>query len=249
MSERVARPNRDPRDGALGKYAESGARLRLLEANGAQLIADVSGALFWASEAILIVADLHLEKGSSFAERGSPIPPYDTRATLSALEKTCSHFRPATVIALGDSFHDNNAEHRISGDDRERISRLTSAYEWIWIAGNHDPEPTSYGGHVLESIAIGPLLFRHEPTPAPVAGEVAGHLHPCASVRIRGKRLRRRCFATDGSRVVVPAFGAYTGGLDVLDPAFAMVFPGLFHAFMIGRRAVHPVAHHRLVPD
>jgi metallophosphoesterase superfamily enzyme len=120
---------------------------------------------------------------------------------------------------------------------------------WVWIAGNHDPEPPAgLGGEVCDALRLGPLCFRHQPRAEAPAGEVAGHLHPKAAVTVKGRRLIRRCFATDGRRLVLPAFGAYAGGLDVLDPAFRPYFDGDFRAFMLGRDEVYPVASAKLVP-
>ncbi len=209
---------------------------------------DTSGALYVQSVDTLIVSDLHFEKGSSFAARGVHLPPYDTRSTLGLLEQVCEKYRPSTVIALGDSFHDGGAAARMSGDDRQRIHALTDAQNWIWVTGNHDPEPPDdLGGTVAEQVEIGPLTLRHEPQPAPATGEIAGHLHPAAVVVMRGRRLRRRCFVTDATRLIMPAFGAYTGGLNVRAKAFAGLFSGLkFNAWMIGRDGVYPVSGRRL---
>lgn len=208
------------------------------------------GALYWPSENCLIVADLHFEKGSSYAARGVHLPPYDTSATLTRLEELVAQLKPASVIALGDSFHDGEARARIASSDAARIRNLTNACDWTWIAGNHDPLPEGFGGTIAEEVRRASLTFRHEPAPAPATGEVAGHLHPCAVVRVRGRRLRRRCFASDGTRLILPAFGAYTGGLNVCDDAYSGLFAGRdFHAWMMGRDQVVPVAASRLVPD
>lgn len=208
------------------------------------------GALFWPSENCLIVADLHFEKGSSYAARGVHLPPYDTSATLSRLDELVARLKPASVIALGDSFHDGEARARIASSDAARIKNLTKTCDWTWIAGNHDPLPEGFGGTIAEEVRRASLTFRHEPAPAPATGEVAGHLHPCAVVRVRGRRLRRRCFASDGTRLILPAFGAYTGGLNVCDVAYNHLFAGRdFHAWMMGRDKVVPVAASRLVAD
>ena len=217
---------------------------------GERLQALAEGALYWPKFELLVVADLHYEKGSSFAVRGCFLPPYDTGATLARLEGLMGRWKPARVIALGDSFHDGGAEARIARVDAERINHLVTASDWTWIAGNHDPLPPGFAGHVAEEVRLGPLTFRHEPAPAPATGEVCGHLHPCAVVRVRGRRLRRRCFATDTTRMVLPAFGAYTGGLNVCDKAFEPLFAGRqFHAWMMGEAQVVPVAGKRLLPD
>jgi uncharacterized protein len=216
--------------------------------NGTRLRPDSSGALYWPDGRALLVADLHLEKGSAFAARGVMLPPYDTRATLARLAEAVGRYRPALVACLGDSFHDGGADQRLSPWEVDEIRRLTGLAEWIWIAGNHDPAPPDgLGGRIEREWRLGPLTLRHEPRPGAAAGEMAGHLHPKAAVSARGKRLVRRCFATDGVRLVMPAFGAYAGGLDVLDAAFRPLFAGRFQAHLLGRDEVYPVSSERLV--
>ncbi len=218
------------------------ARVTTLDVVGATLVADLSGALFWEDESLLVVSDLHLEKGSSFATRGVLLPPYDTVATLSRLAAVIARHDPRTVIALGDSFHDRAAHERLSAPDRDAIAALQVRRDWIWISGNHDPAlPSDLGGVVASEVAIGAIAFRHEPTGA--AGEIAGHLHPKARVATRGRSMERRCFACDGERAVMPAFGAYTGGLSIRDAAFARIFktPG-FLAHVLGDRRLHTIA-------
>ncbi|KWV48872.1 phosphoesterase [Bradyrhizobium macuxiense] len=205
-------------------------------------VADFSGALFWEEQRLLVVSDLHLEKGSSFAARGVLLPPYDTVATLGRLAAVIARHDPRQVIALGDSFHDRCAHERLSKADREALTALQARRDWIWIAGNHDPAlPSDFGGMVASEVAIGPIVFRHEPTGA--SGEIAGHLHPKARVPTRGRSIERRCFASDGERAVMPAFGAYTGGLSIRDAAFAKIFgsPG-FMAHVLGDNRVHAFA-------
>ncbi|WP_375411872.1 ligase-associated DNA damage response endonuclease PdeM [uncultured Bradyrhizobium sp.] len=206
------------------------------------LVADLSGAFFWESERLLVVSDLHLEKGSSFASRGVLLPPYDTVATLSRLSAVIARHNPRTVIALGDSFHDRKAHERLSAPDREAIAALQVGRDWVWIAGNHDPSlPSGLGGVVASEVAVGPVGFRHEPTGA--AGEIAGHLHPKARVTTRGRTVERRCFASDGRRAVMPSFGAYTGGLNIRDAAFQRIFqtPG-FMAHVLGDNRMHAIS-------
>jgi len=206
------------------------------------------GALWWAARRVLIVSDLHFEKGSSFAARGQLLPPYDTSATLSCVEALVAELAPDTVISLGDSFHDGRAEARLSPTDASRIRTLTGRTDWVWVEGNHDPDPPAHlGGRAAKVLRIADLVFRHEPTGEP--GEVAGHLHPCARIAGRGRSLRTRCFAGDGHRLVMPALGAFTGGLNVLDPAFRPVFPGGFTAFALGSSRVYPVSRARLCAD
>jgi DNA ligase-associated metallophosphoesterase len=201
------------------------------------------GALWWADTRILVVADLHLEKGSSFARRGQLVPPYDTAETLARLARLIARLQPQAVVSLGDSFHDNDAAARLSASHRQMLKGLQVGREWIWIAGNHDPErPFDAGGDAMNEFGVGRLVFRHEPRAGAAPGEVAGHLHPCARVWGTGKSVRRRCFAGDGQRLVLPAFGAYAGGLDVLDPALLGLFaPESFRAFALGEDRVYPV--------
>jgi len=210
--------------------------------SGVAFSADLSGALYWGEERALVVSDLHLEKGSSFAARGILLPPYDTAVTLARLAAVIAHYNPRTVIALGDSFHDRDAHERVSQPDRDSIAMMQSGRDWIWISGNHDPlPPRSLRGSVAEEIAIGPISFRHRPTGE--AGEIAGHLHPKARVATRARAIDRRCFASDGVRAVMPSFGAYTGGLSIRDRAFAGIFDALnFTAHVLGDVGVHVIA-------
>jgi uncharacterized protein len=204
--------------------------------------ADLSGALYWEDQRLLVVSDLHLEKGSSFAARGELLPPYDTIATLGRLAAVITRHDPRVVIALGDSFHDRDAHDRLSAPDRDAIAALQARRDWIWISGNHDPAlPSDLGGVVAHEVAVGPIVFRHEPTGS--AGEIAGHLHPKARVSTRGRSMERRCFASDGERAVMPAFGAFTGGLSIRDAAFSKIFqtPG-FMAHVLGDARLHTIA-------
>jgi len=209
---------------------------------GISLLADPTGAIVWDEQSLLVVSDLHLEKGSSFAARGVLLPPYDTVATLTRLAMVIARHDPRVVIALGDSFHDREAHARLSADDRDALGALQSRRDWIWISGNHDPAiPSDFGGVVATEVAIGPIAFRHEPTGA--AGEIAGHLHPKARVPTRGRTVERRCFACDGERAVMPAFGAYAGGLSIRDQAFTKIFGAPdFTAHVLGDNRVHSIA-------
>jgi DNA ligase-associated metallophosphoesterase len=214
----------------------------LVEVNGETLLLDPAGALYWPAERTLVFADLHFEKGSAYARSGQMLPPYDTRSTLNRMDLLISCHAPARVIALGDSFHDGDAANRLDAFERETLMRLGRLAEWIWIAGNHDPEPPSWlDGKIAEEIAIGGLVFRHEPSPSPSLGEIAGHLHPCKSITRRGRSLRRRCFVSDATRLLMPAFGAYAGGLDVRDRAVRMLFGESFLAYLLGMRRVYVV--------
>jgi uncharacterized protein len=227
---------------ASGSPLSRGRADNALTLAGITLVADPAGAIYWPDERLLVVADLHLEKGSAFAARGVLLPPYDTIATLSRLAAVIARHDPRMVIALGDSFHDRTAHERLSSPNREAIAALQTRRDWIWISGNHDPAlPSDLGGVVASEVAIGPISFRHEPTGA--VGEIAGHLHPKARVSTRGRSTERRCFACDGERAVMPAFGAYTGGLSIRDAAFARIFgtPG-FMAHVLGDSRLHSIA-------
>jgi DNA ligase-associated metallophosphoesterase len=248
---------------------------------GVPLVLDRSGALYWPEHGMLVVSDLHLEKGSSFAARGSLLPPYDTHDTLTRLGEAIVRYAPRVVVTLGDNFHDGEGATRLSARDRETLAGLQRGREWIWITGNHDPEPAiGIGGVFADELAVGQLLFRHKsasdatrpavssstsplwggriasairvgtslPEPHPgsrdvgnqesrdrkhpisggereaSSGEISGHLHPVAVVAMRGAGVRRRCFASDGARMVMPAFGAYAGGLNIRHRAFRGVF-------------------------
>ncbi len=219
-----------------------------LSLNGAELLADLSGALVWPAERLLAVADLHLEKGSGFAARGRLLPPYDTATTLARLAAAIERHRPATVVCLGDSFHDGRGPQRLARDDGARLAALVDGRRWIWIAGNHDPAPPAHlGGSVEAELALGPLLFRHKAEPAGLPGEVSGHFHPKAAFSWRGRRVGGRCFIGDERRLILPAFGAYAGGLDVRDPAIATLFGRRARIHILGQRQLHSFATEQLV--
>jgi hypothetical protein len=217
--------------------------------SGAHLIADPAGALYWPENGLLAIADLHLEKGSSFAACGQLLPPYDTAVTLARLTQLVVHHAPRVVVALGDSFHDGGGPERLSDIDRDAIAVLQRGREWIWITGNHDPKPADgIGGAFRHELQIGPLAFRHLPSGA--LGEVCGHLHPSARISHRGRSVRRRCFAADAKRIVMPAFGAYTGDLNVREACFADLFGTFaFTAHMLGEDRLYAFPAKRCLPD
>ncbi len=216
---------------------------------GRRLVADLSGALFDPESATLLVADLHLEKGSAFAARRRLLPPYDTSATLARLEDVIARRLPRRVVALGDSFHDQSAEARLDPEDRRRLAALLAGRDWLWILGNHDPTPPrAVGGDWAREGALGSIALRHEPAAASDAPQIAGHLHPCARVRVRGRTQRRRCFVTDGRSMILPAFGAYAGGLNVRDDAFRPLLASL-EAWVLGRAAVRRISGPFLVSE
>lgn len=230
-------------------FEANGASVSLALA-GQRVTALPEGALWLAAQGVLIVSDLHLEKGSAYARGGHRLPPYDTRATLLKLAGLVGALKPQMLVALGDSFHDRGAAARLDPEDRALLGDIVRATDWVWIEGNHDPDPPQdLGGRCESEIDIYGLRLRHEPTPGAAIGEICGHLHPCARVVSRAGSVRRRCFATDGARLVMPAFGAYAGGLNVRDTAFDEVFPGGCHALMLGKARVYPAGPGRLVGD
>jgi DNA ligase-associated metallophosphoesterase len=218
---------------------------------GVALHADCAGALYWPEQGLLVVSDMHFEKGSSFARRGQLLPPSDTTETLARLARMIAHYAPRLVIALGDSFHDRGGHARLSEQDRASLTALQRGRDWIWITGNHDPDPADgIGGSFGATLSIGALNFRHEPSCDAPEGEIAGHLHPVARIAQRGRAVSRRCFATDGRSLVMPAFGAYTGGLNVRDRAFLAVFGARkFAAHMLGDGKLYAFAASRCLPD
>jgi DNA ligase-associated metallophosphoesterase len=222
-----------------------------LELFGAHATLRHSGALWLEGERTMVVADLHFEKGSSYAARfGQMLPPYDTRETLDRLERELAALNPAILVFLGDSFHDGAGEDRLGADDHARIAALALGRELVWVVGNHDADgPRVLPGALVDETTIAGLTFRHEPLPGAQPGEVAGHLHPAARVTSGGASVRRRCFVTDGARLVLPAFGAFTGGLNILDQAFAPLFGTPPLAAALGARRVHAVGWRSLRPD
>ncbi len=218
---------------------------------GERLQALPSGALHWPARRLLAVADLHLEKGSSYAVNALKLlPRHDTRQTLAMLSTLIDNLEPSTVMCLGDSFHDREAVERLPKQERAEIESLTRRARFVWIAGNHDPGPPPQGwGVVAEEIADGPLVFRHEARFGLPDGEISGHFHPVAALTVRGRGIRRRCFLTDGRRVILPAFGTYAGGLNALDPAIAQLFADDYDALVGGRDAVRRLSWRQLRPD
>ncbi|WP_157017784.1 ligase-associated DNA damage response endonuclease PdeM [Mesorhizobium xinjiangense] len=211
---------------------------------GEQALCDHRGVLYLPAMRLMVVSDLHLEKGSSLARRGTLVPPYDTAATLARLAETIAHYRPETVVSLGDSFHDGEGAARMPDAFRDRLVAMMEGRRWFWIAGNHDPlPPDGVPGRTVDQLAVGGLLFRHEPAPGARVGEIAGHLHPGARVVRRGRSVRRACFVGDGTRLIMPAFGAFTGMLNVLDDAFDGLFSAeRMVAYVLGRERVYAVA-------
>ena len=221
-----------------------GARVRL-GADEASL--RPSGALWLGAARTLVAADLHFEKGSAYAARGQLLPPYDTGETLGRLEAEIEALAPDRLVFLGDSFHDGGGEMRLAAADAARLTAMACGRELVWVVGNHDAEgPRRLAGDVVSELDLAGLVLRHEPREGPCAdealGEVAGHLHPCARVAARGRTVRRRCFVTDGMRLVLPAFGAYAGGLSIRDRAFAGLFARTPTVVVLGAARTHVVA-------
>jgi len=221
-----------------------------LEVAGAAATLRRSGALWLEAQGALVAADLHLEKGSSYAARGQMLPPYDTRETLNRLAAEVEALSPRTVVLLGDTFHDAGSEARLARGDAARLGALAAGRTLVWVVGNHDAEgPKRLPGEVAGEVVLAGLTLRHEPRVGPAPGEAAGHLHPAAKVRAPRGTVRRRCFVTDGERIVLPAFGAYAGGLNVRDAAFAGLFSRPPLAGALGGSRVHAVGWRSLAAD
>ncbi|MSU88402.1 ligase-associated DNA damage response endonuclease PdeM [Rhodobacteraceae bacterium 2CG4] len=192
---------------------------------GASLTARPSGALWWAEAGILCVADLHLGRSERMARRGGTLlPPYETRATLDRLEAEIAALDPRSVICLGDSFDDQRVPDALDEPVRWQLGTMMSGRRWIWVAGNHDPQAPDIGGTAMEEVARGPLTFRHIALPRAAAGEVSGHYHPKTRVRTRAGAVARPCFVHDSRRLILPAFGTYTGGLNCTSDALQTLF-------------------------
>lgn len=188
---------------------------------GARLTALASGALWWPDHELLCVSDLHLGKAERHARRGgAPLPPYETRDTLQRLSEALQLTRPRMVICLGDSFDDLAAARALPEPERLQLTGLQAGRRWIWIEGNHDPGPVDLGGTHLDTLTLGPLTFRHIAEPG-ARGEVSGHYHPKAQVKTRLRTISRPAFLLDRDRLILPAFGTFTGGLRSTDPALA----------------------------
>ena len=203
---------------------------------GHRLLLDPAGALWWPDRQMLVVADLHLEKGSACAVRGHLVPPWDTRATLDRLTVLLRRYAPRTVLALGDSFHDVHGAGRLMAADAARLGAMAGAHDFVWLLGNHDPlPPDGVPGRTAEWWEESGVIFRHEAAGGADAPEVCGHHHPKASVATRALTITRPCFVAGPNRLMLPAFGAFTGGLDVRHPAIARLFPRGSRAFLLGR--------------
>ena len=197
------------------------------------------GALHWPAQDALLVADLHFEKASAFARRGWLLPPYDSADTLRILIDALEQTGARRVICLGDSFHDRNGPDRLSAGPLAALKSLTASLDWLWITGNHDDSAgASLGGRIMAEARIGALTLRHEADPDDPAPELSGHFHPKVAVHIRGRRIVRRAFAVSATKIILPAYGAFTGGLDIADPAITGVMRGPVTAVLAEGRAL-----------
>jgi DNA ligase-associated metallophosphoesterase len=205
---------------------------------GETLVARPSGALWWGAQRLLCVADLHLAKSERLARRGGPLlPPYDTAETLDRLAAEIAALAPARVVCLGDSFDDPAAGATLAGAPAARLATLMEGRDWVWIAGNHDPAPPPLGGRPLAALAVGPLTFRHAAARG-ATGEVSGHWHPKLRLALRSGAVTRPCFLVDAARLVLPAFGAYTGGLRADHPGLRALFGPGARAVLTGEPCV-----------
>lgn len=201
---------------------------------GTTLSALPSGALWWEAERLLCVSDLHLGKSERIARRGGTmLPPYETRDTLSRLDADIAATGARTVVCLGDSFDDLLSIAALDEDERLWLARLQAGRDWIWIEGNHDAGPIDLGGTHRSELRLGPLAFRHAALPSGT-GEISGHYHPKARVVVKGRLIARPCFLVDVRRVMLPAYGTYTGGLGWTDPVLARLFGPGAQAFLTG---------------
>ncbi|PWE31975.1 ligase-associated DNA damage response endonuclease PdeM [Maritimibacter sp. 55A14] len=201
---------------------------------GAALTALPSGALHWPEQATLVVSDLHLGKAERIARRGGTLlPPYETTETLNRLEADIEAVAAGCVLCLGDSFDDLEAAGGLPQDEADRLARLMAGHHWIWVEGNHDPGPTELGGTHLARVRLGPLSFRHIAQPG-ASAEVSGHYHPKARIAAGGRRIAARCFLLDAARLILPAYGAYTGGLHCDDPALSGLMGADARAVLLG---------------
>lgn len=216
--------------------------------NGVLAVCDPLGGLYLPETGTLVVSDLHLEKGAAFARRGMMLPPYDTVATLNILAAVITRYDPKVVVSLGDNFHDRKGSAHLAPEHRALITGMARGRDWIWINGNHDPDGTiDLPGTCADELVCGGLVFRHEPSLISGKGEIAGHLHPSATVRRREKSVRRPCFASDGSRLLMPAFGVLAGGLDLRHKAMHGLFDReALVAHLLGRDRIYSVRYANL---
>jgi uncharacterized protein len=234
---------------AQTKIAGRSAGTEEILVHGVAAVCDPLGGLYLPETGMLVVSDLHLEKGAAFARRGMMLPPYDTLATLNILSAVIARYDPKVVVSLGDNFHDRRGSALMPENLRTMISDMARGRDWIWINGNHDPDGTTgLPGMSSDELVYGGLVFRHEPSLISAKGEIAGHLHPSATVRRREKYVRRPCFATDGHRLLMPAFGVMAGGLDLNHKAMQGIFDrNTLVAHLLGRDRIYSVRYGNLL--
>lgn len=215
---------------------------------GVHLVLDHAGGVLLSDQRMLVVADLHLEKAADFARHGQMLPPYDSRASLLALQAMVMRLKPARLVLLGDSFH--RATSRLSGMDQTLLGEIATRCGLIWITGNHDAAlPDDLPGEIAQSLRVGDLILRHEPT-EDGCPEIIGHLHPAARIATRAGIKRRRCFLASSRRLLLPAIGSLTGSLDVHDaPIRALFAPAESRAYLLGKESLHAVPMAALVPQ
>lgn len=208
----------------------------ILDFAGQTFVVLAGRALFWPRHDALIVADLHLEKASWYAAHGQPLPPYDSHDTLDRLAEAAARTGARAIWCLGDSFHDRNAADRIAPDVAARLRQLAEKARLLWIAGNHDGlSGGAWGGDVADELAVDGIVLRHQSDPGETRTEISGHFHPKLRLAPRGRPVARPCFAGDDRRLILPAFGALTGGLDVTADAIAANFSGRYRAMLVAR--------------
>jgi DNA ligase-associated metallophosphoesterase len=186
---------------------------------GETFVATAAGALYWPSRQALLVADLHLEKASWFARLGQFLPPYDSHATLSALANEVHELGAKRLYCLGDSFHDRFGCERLPANARDLLTSLTARLEWTWIVGNHDPGFADHcGGRIAEEVELAGIILRHQAERGEYRPEISGHFHPKLRLHLKGRHVSRRCFVASPTKLIMPAFGSLTGGLDARHP-------------------------------
>jgi uncharacterized protein len=223
----------------------------IVELGGLALVLNAAGVAYAPDEDTLLVADLHFEKASSLARRGVYLPPYDTADTLRVLAALVMHYEPSRVICLGDSFHDASGHERLNAATFDTLTQLAAGRDWVWISGNHDPDiKHTLPGSNCNELELSGVTLRHEPQFMAGTFEIAGHLHPCARIEQRGRSLRKRCFAVNENHMVLPAFGALTGSLNVLNTAYhGMMGKTDARAIVLGQTAAYAIKANRLLPD
>ncbi len=201
--------------------------------HGQTLLPLPCGGLYWPAEKALLVADLHLEKASHFARKGWPLPPWDSEVTLARLADTLATTGAATLVCLGDSFHDAGGPARMQHAARAALLAIAGACRLVWVTGNHDgSSAATLGGEAVAELRLAGLVLRHEAVPHDASPELSGHFHPKITIHHRGRRISRRCFALSDTKLVLPAYGSLAGGLAIEDIAFADALPGRLTALV-----------------